>query len=75
MVQAGTALCVPGNHDIKLVKALRGRKVSVTHGLDRSLEQLGAESPEFRQEVTDFTEDWSAITCWTTGRWWWRTPG
>ncbi|GGO29648.1 polynucleotide kinase-phosphatase [Deinococcus humi] len=56
MVQNGTALCVPGNHDIKLVKALRGRKVSVTHGLDRSLEQLEAESPEFRQQVTDFLE-------------------
>lgn len=30
MVEAGTALAVPGNHDLKLVKALRGRQVQVT---------------------------------------------
>ena len=33
MVQAGQAFCVPGNHDVKLVKALRGRDVKLTHGL------------------------------------------
>ncbi len=35
MVQAGQAFCVPGNHDIKLVRALRGKEVKRTHGLDR----------------------------------------
>ncbi|HEX7035908.1 MAG TPA: AAA family ATPase, partial [Pseudomonadales bacterium] len=33
MVEAGTALCVPGNHDVKLVRALAGRNVQVKHGL------------------------------------------
>ena len=33
LVQAGQAFCVPGNHDVKLVKALRGRDVKLTHGL------------------------------------------
>ncbi|NUQ27947.1 MAG: polynucleotide kinase-phosphatase [Acidobacteriaceae bacterium] len=56
MVQAGQAICVPGNHDIKLVKALRGRNVQITHGLDTSLEQLGKETPEFRQQMAEFID-------------------
>ena len=27
MVAAGTAICVPGNHDVKLKRALDGRNV------------------------------------------------
>ena len=54
MVAAGTALCVPGNHDEKLGRALRGEKVKAVHGLERSLEQFENESPEFRREVADF---------------------
>src|SRR5262249_8403351 len=33
MARAGTAICVPGNHDIKLVRKLKGRDVRLTHGL------------------------------------------
>ena len=40
MVAAGTALCVPGNHDVKLLRKLRGRDVQVTHGLAETLAQL-----------------------------------
>lgn len=54
MVAGGHALCIPGNHDAKLVKALRGRNVLVAHGLEASLEQLGHEPPEFRDTVADF---------------------
>jgi polynucleotide kinase-phosphatase len=54
MVQAGTAFCVPGNHDDKLMRKLRGRSVRVAHGLQDSLEQLEREPPEFRQKVADF---------------------
>lgn len=57
MVEAGTALCVPGNHDVKLMRALRGRKVSLTHGLAESMVQLGAESEELRRKVADFVDD------------------
>ncbi|MGW0175013.1 polynucleotide kinase-phosphatase [Rhodococcus sp. NPDC003322] len=56
MVAAGHALALPGNHENKLVKALRGRKVSATHGLDRTLEQLGNETEEFRREVAQFCD-------------------
>ena len=54
MVAAGHALAVPGNHENKLVRALRGTKVTVSHGLERTLEQLAAEPPEFRSAVTEF---------------------
>jgi protein phosphatase len=56
MVASGSALCVPGNHENKLVRALRGRDVQVTHGLAESLAQLGKEPPEFRQQVLEFLD-------------------
>ena len=57
MVQAGTALCVPGNHDIKVMRKLRGKDVQITHGLADSLQQLDKESPEFRVQVSDFLDE------------------
>ena len=39
---AGTAYCVPGNHDNKLMRALQGKNVQVTHGLGDSLAQIAA---------------------------------
>ena len=54
MVGAGHALAVPGNHENKLVRALRGRNVTVSHGLETTLAQLESESPQFRKEVEDF---------------------
>jgi protein phosphatase len=56
MTEAGSALAVPGNHDVKLVRALRGKNVQVTHGLDRSLTELDGETPEFRARVADFLD-------------------
>ncbi len=52
MVEAGHALCVPGNHDIKLVRALSGKNVQITHGLGDSLEQLKA----YEQSHSGFSE-------------------
>jgi protein phosphatase len=57
MVEAGSALCVPGNHDMKLMRKLRGRSVQITHGLAESLAQLEAEPEQFKQEVTAFIDD------------------
>ncbi|WP_327373606.1 polynucleotide kinase-phosphatase [Streptomyces sp. NBC_01216] len=56
MVSAGDALCVPGNHENKLGRWLKGRKVQETHGLAETIEQLGRESEEFRAEVGAFIE-------------------
>jgi protein phosphatase len=56
MVEAGTALCVPGNHDEKLKRALQGQRVQVRHGLEQSLEQLERETPEFRERAARFLD-------------------
>ncbi len=56
MVAAGQSWCVPGNHDIKLVRALKGRDVKRTHGLAETLEQLGREPEAFRAETARFLD-------------------
>lgn len=56
MVAAGTALCIPGNHDVKLVRALKGKQVQAKHGLEQSLAQLEGESTEFRSQVAQFID-------------------
>ena len=54
MVESGAALCVPGNHDARLVRALQGRKVQRTHGLAETLAQLDDETVEFQKKVETF---------------------
>ena len=56
MTESGTALAVPGNHDSKLMRKLRGRDVQITHGLAESLQQLENEPPEFKEQVADFID-------------------
>lgn len=56
-VESGWALCVPGNHDVKLMRKLRGRDVQITHGLADSLAQLSGEPVEFQKRVGDFIDD------------------
>ena len=57
MAGAGHALVVPGNHENKLVRALSGRNVQVSHGLAETLSQLAAEPVEFRKQVEVFCHD------------------
>ncbi|MBT1689305.1 polynucleotide kinase-phosphatase [Dawidia soli] len=57
MVHAGTAFCVPGNHDLKLQKYLSGKNVQVKHGLEKTVEQLAREDDRFRSDVRDFLYD------------------
>ncbi|MCD9140539.1 polynucleotide kinase-phosphatase [Streptomyces albireticuli] len=59
MVAAGHALCVPGNHENKLGRHLKGRAVRHSHGLAETVEQLEREDaadPEFRERVREFIE-------------------
>ncbi|MCZ7457424.1 polynucleotide kinase-phosphatase [Streptomyces sp. WMMC940] len=59
MVAAGNALCVPGNHENKLGRWLKGRNVQHTHGLAETIEQLEREDatdPEFRERVAAFID-------------------
>ncbi|MFB7148967.1 polynucleotide kinase-phosphatase [Streptomyces virginiae] len=54
MVTSGNALCVPGNHENKLGRYLKGSKVQQTHGLAETIEQLSHEPQEFVEEVREF---------------------
>ena len=54
MVAAGQALAVPGNHENKLIRALSGKNVQVSHGLAETLSQLAGEDDEFRRQVGEF---------------------
>ena len=56
MVEQGTAICLPGNHDAKLVRKLNGRDVQITHGLAETLAQLEPESDEFRDQAKRFLD-------------------
>ncbi len=60
MVRDGAALCVPGNHDVKLLRKLRGKDVQVTHGLAESLAEIDALPDEIREafakELADFLD-------------------
>lgn len=56
MVAAGNALCVAGNHEAKLVHALKGRKVGTGHGLQETLDQLAAQDEEFVGAVREFCD-------------------
>jgi protein phosphatase len=56
MVSSGNALCVPGNHENKYGRHLRGRKVQHTHGLAETVAQMEGESEEFKAEVRQFLD-------------------
>ncbi|MBW4424128.1 MAG: polynucleotide kinase-phosphatase [Nostoc desertorum CM1-VF14] len=52
MVEAGTAFCVPGNHENKLLRKLRGKNVRVNHGLEQTLAEIEALPNEMREPFT-----------------------
>jgi protein phosphatase len=56
MVRAGTALCVMGNHDNKLLRNLRGNDVKLSHGLAATVEQLAEQPPELVEQVREFLD-------------------
>lgn len=58
MVSAGKAMCLPGNHDVRIVRKLKGQDVRVTFGLGESLAEL-EQLPEavrepLRDQIIDF---------------------
>ncbi|MDQ0396146.1 polynucleotide kinase-phosphatase [Labrys monachus] len=50
-VAAGHAYVTEGNHDNKFSRWLAGRKVTVNHGLQASIDQITAEPPDFVARV------------------------
>jgi protein phosphatase len=60
MVAAGSAYCVPGNHDVKLLRKLNGKDVRISHGLAQTLAEIDALPveirPQFYKEVAQFLD-------------------
>jgi len=56
MVNSGAAFCVPGNHDEKYLRKLRGRDVKIAHGLAETLQQMESEPEEFHGRVKKFLD-------------------
>ncbi|WP_315789572.1 polynucleotide kinase-phosphatase [Fischerella sp. JS2] len=52
MVLAGTAICVPGNHENKFLRKLRGKNVKINHGLEKTLAEIEALPAEWREHHT-----------------------
>ncbi|MEW4488138.1 polynucleotide kinase-phosphatase [Thalassoglobus sp. JC818] len=60
MVKMGAGICVPGNHDMKLLRKLQGKNPQLTHGFAETIEQIEA-LPEaartyFCTELTEFLD-------------------
>jgi len=51
MVDAGSGLCVPGNHDVKLLKKLSGRDVHISHGLAQTMAEIDALPEDVRGKL------------------------
>ena len=56
MCREGNAICVEGNHENKLRRQMDGGNVQVTHGLERTLEQLANRDDAFRERVREFLQ-------------------
>jgi protein phosphatase len=56
MTAAGDAYVVQGNHERKFERWLGGRKVTIAHGLQQTIDQVEAEGPAFRAAVVPFLD-------------------
>ncbi len=56
MVAAGIAYAVQGNHDRKFARWLAGRKVTVAHGLQETIDQTEGQDPGFRDALPKFLD-------------------
>ena len=60
MIKIDAALCVPGNHDVKLLRKLRGKDVAIRHGLAETLADIdlvpAEEQTTFRKQLCEFLD-------------------
>jgi len=57
LVASGNALCVPGNHDEKLLRWLKGHKVTIAHGLQQSIDELQALPDAEKSGIRKFLDE------------------
>jgi protein phosphatase len=56
MMKTGAAFCVAGNHDVKLLRWLRGKQVQVKHGLENSIAEIETLPSEDRSKLAVFLD-------------------
>ncbi|WP_315780383.1 polynucleotide kinase-phosphatase [Bradyrhizobium sp. SZCCHNPS1003] len=56
MTAAGSAYVVQGNHDRKFQRWLAGRKITIAHGLQATIDQLAKEDRSFRDALPSFLD-------------------
>lgn len=56
MVSQGSALCVVGNHDAKLLRYLQGKNVLPHRGLELTAAEIETQSPTYREQMARFLE-------------------
>ena len=54
MLVADSAMCILGNHENKLMRKLNGKNVKLNHGLEQTMAEMEAISPEQQQEINTF---------------------
>ena len=57
MVAAGTGYCIQGNHERKFGRWLAGRKVTIAHGLQQTIDQYELSDRGFKETVQPFVDD------------------
>ena len=57
MVAAGTGYCIQGNHERKFGRWLEGRKVTIAHGLQETIDQYEVADRGFKATVKPFVDD------------------
>ncbi|MCS5710543.1 metallophosphoesterase [Candidatus Berkiella aquae] len=56
MVKHGSALCIAGNHEIKLLAYLKGKSIQLKHGLETTVQEFEHASEAFKSAAIDFIE-------------------
>jgi protein phosphatase len=57
MVAAGTGYCIQGNHERKFGRWLEGRKVTIAHGLQQTIDQIEGVDRGLRERLPPFLND------------------
>ncbi len=57
MAAAGTGYCIQGNHERKFGRWLSGRKVTIAHGLQQTIDQYELADRGFKEAVGPFVDD------------------
>ena len=57
MMDAGSAFCICGNHENKLIRKLRGKNVKLNHGLETTVAELEAIPSEDKERIWEEIRD------------------